>query len=83
MSFFQSTCSFFPEFHSLVEFSPAGEIIFEGDMRRGREEVFTYAACFCVSSCCVKIDTKIRRLGRKRFLMHMMIECLPETSFPS
>ena len=29
----------------------------EGDIRRSREEVFTYAAFF-VSSSCVKIDTK-------------------------
>ena len=41
MSFFQCTCSFFPEFHSWVQFSLAGEIIFEGDVRRDREEVFT------------------------------------------
>ena len=45
---FQCTCSFFPEFHLWVQFSLAGETIFEGDMRRGREEVFTYAALLCV-----------------------------------
>ena len=37
---------FFPTFHTWVQFSGKGETIFEGDMRRGREEVFTDAAFF-------------------------------------
>ena len=32
-------------------------LLFEGDMRRSREEEFTYAVF--VTSCCVKIDTKM------------------------
>ena len=34
----------FPTFHTWVQFSLEGETIFEGGMRRGREEVFTDAA---------------------------------------
>lgn len=30
----------------------AGETIFEGDMKRGMEEVFTYAAFLCVGVLC-------------------------------
>ena len=36
----------FPEFHTWVQSSLAGEKLFDGDMRKGREEVFTYAAFF-------------------------------------
>ena len=32
-------------------------LLFEGDMRRSREEEFTYAVF--VMSCCVKIETKM------------------------
>ena len=32
-------------------------LLFEGDMRRSREEEFTYAVF--VTSCCVKIETKM------------------------
>ena len=39
-------------------FSLEGETIYEGDMRRGMEEVFTYAGFFGVSLSCMKIDTK-------------------------
>ena len=39
---------FFLEFHTWVYFSLEGETIFEGDMRRGGEEVFTYALFLCV-----------------------------------
>ena len=36
------------------------EKLFEGDLRRGREEVFSYAAFLeCVSSSCVKMDKKM------------------------
>jgi len=40
----------FPEFHSWVWFSQEGKTIFEGDRRRGREEVVSYAALSFVSS---------------------------------
>ena len=33
------------------------DLLFEGDMRRSREEEFTYAVF--VTSCCVKIETKM------------------------
>ena len=32
-------------------------LLFEGDVRRSREEDFTYAVF--VTSCCMKIDTKM------------------------
>ena len=36
------------------------EKLFEGDLRRGREEVFSYAAFLvCVLSSCMKMDTKM------------------------
>ena len=58
----------------------------EGDMGRGREEVFTYAAFVCVVVLREnrhKNGCLFRRLGRKSYVMYMMIECLPETSLPS
>ena len=36
------------------------EKLFKGDVRGGREEVFSYAAFLvCVSSSCMKMDTKM------------------------
>ena len=45
-SSYYTLAQFSSEFHAWVQFSLKGEL-FEGDMMRGMEEVFTYAA-FCV-----------------------------------
>ena len=49
---------FRPKFHSWVWSSQEGGTTFEGDGRRGREEVVSYAACFG-SLYCAMIDTKM------------------------
>ena len=48
-----------------------GETIYEGDMRRGMEEVFAYAGFFWVSLSCMKIDTKMNAWkNRDEEVMH-------------
>ena len=59
--------------------------LLEGDMRRSREEVFTWAASFMSSICaCVKIDTKTagKEAREEEVLKGMMIEYPPQTSLP-
>ena len=82
MSFFQCTCSFFPEFHWWVQFSLAGEIIFEGEFRGEIERKYSLMQRFLCRRIAWKSLQKWlrRRLGRKSYIMNMMIECLPETS---
>ena len=83
MSFFQCTCSFFPEFHSWVQFSLAGEIILEGDMRRDREEVFTYAAFLCRRIAWKSPHAWLRIRRREEELHNAHDDWVPTRDFPS
>ena len=58
------------------------EKLFEEDMMRGREEVFTYAAFFCVYTLLVKINTKIAayEIGAEEVVHY---DWVPTTDFPS
>ena len=65
-----------------VQFSLEGETIWKGHDERYREEVFTYAAFFCVYTLLVKINTKIAtyEIGAEE-VMHY--DWVPTADFPS
>ena len=65
-SSYYTLAQFSSEFHTWVQFSLKGEL-FEGDMMRGMEEVFPYAA-FCV--CVVQLHEDSQKGTREKEVNH-------------
>ena len=68
------------QIYGLVEYGEEGVTIFEGNGRRGREEVISYAAFFSSSRSVMTQKRLPTRQGMKMYFM--MIEDPPQTSLP-